>query len=272
MLHADHVWTQAVTDIMKNGREVCPRGKLTSELSHHRVIIDMRYPVVTQPSRRLSYQFMAAEAYWILSGDETVAGLAPYNSHIAQYSDDGVKFFGAYGPKIVSQLPYLIATLRCDPDSRQAGLTIWRENPPSTRDVPCTVAIFASIRYGVVHLHVFMRSSDVWLGLPYDVFTFSMLGHVICCRLNANRHASQHVTPGHLYLTAASMHLYQTDVSKVVRMTQLDQGEPRYTPRLYTESETALMETLAALRTSKKGDPFRWWEHHKEVVDGPPDV
>jgi thymidylate synthase len=98
-----------------------------------------------------------------LSGDDKVATISPYNGRIADFSDDGMKFFGAYGPKIIAQLPFILDKLRKDPMSRQAGLTIWRESRRSPKDVPCTVAMFFSVRDGKLNNHVFMRSSDAWL-------------------------------------------------------------------------------------------------------------
>ena len=150
-------WLDALNDILVNGDLVAPRGKLTKEIPQRTIVVNMRKPVLRVPDRSLSYKFMVAEAFWILSGDDRVETIAPYNSRIAEFSDDGERFFGAYGPKIVAQLPYIVEKLLADEDSRQAGLTIWRECPPNTKDVPCTVAIFFSIRGGKLNVHVFMR-------------------------------------------------------------------------------------------------------------------
>lgn len=200
-------WLDTVGRILSNGVEVAPRGMPTLELQHHTFVCDMNDPVVRSPSRALSYRFMAAEALWILSGDDTVAGIAPYNSHIAKFSDDGVAFFGAYGPRVIDQLGYVIKALVDDRDTRQAVLTTWRQNPPKTKDVPCTVAMTFMIRNNELNCHVFMRSSDAWLGLPYDAFNFSMIAAVVAC--DYNRQCPHGVQLGTLYLTAASSHLYK---------------------------------------------------------------
>jgi thymidylate synthase len=214
--------------------------------------------------RKLSYQFMAAEAFWILSGDDTVAGIAPWNQAISKFSDNGVEFFGAYGPKIAGQLDYVVNTLVNDPDSRQAGLTIWRENPPQTRDVPCTIAVFFSIRGGKLHASVFMRSSDAWLGLPYDVFNFSMLSHLVCCRLNhaLNLTPTEGVTPGDLHLMMASSHLYARDLDHVelCLAPSIITPSSNPTPDIFCRNEHYLMSQLKALRDSKPGTQERWWE------------
>jgi thymidylate synthase len=257
MKDLSRAWIEALNDILINGHEVSPRGKLTREILQRTLQVNMRKPVLTVPDRGLNYRFMAAEAYWILSGDNRVATIAPYNSRIAEFSDDGETFFGAYGPKIVAQLDYVVDKLLEDQDTRQAGLTIWRENPPATKDVPCTVAVFFSIRDSRLNAHVFMRSSDVWLGVPYDVFNFSMLAHLVCARLNRS---GLSISPGQLFLTAASSHLYAVnwgDAKLCVMGSILEQYE---TPRVLFEDPNEMMAWLRDLRETHPGDNLRWWE------------
>lgn len=258
-------WLSALRDVLIHGDKVSPRGKLTVEIPQRTMVMNMRYPVLTVAERKLSYKFMAAEAYWILTGDNRVETIAPYNKRIAEFSDDGQTFFGAYGPRIADQLDYVVNKLRSDPDTRQAGLTIWRENPPETKDVPCTVAIFVNIRDNKLNVHVFMRSSDLWLGVPYDVFNFSMLGHLICARLNEEDNVvSSYVEPGNLYLTAASSHLYETnwkDADMCCRAAgAIDYGEQVETPDFLFHFEEELITTLEVLRDSSIGSKLRWWE------------
>jgi thymidylate synthase len=257
-------WLNTLRLIVHHGQPVSPRNYETYEHLQQTVTIEMQYCVLTHPERALSYQFMAAEAYWILTGNDRVDGIAPWNKYIEKFSDNGETFFGAYGPKIISQLDYVVDKLKHDPWSRQAGLTLWRENPPFGKDIPCTVAIFAMIRERRLNLHVFMRSSDVWLGLPYDVFNFSMLANLICCRLNTGPELSRlgGVAPGLLYLTAASMHLYQAnaDAANVVLFDARVHREGPPVPPDFSHSETILLNTLAQLRGTKKGSPLRWWE------------
>lgn len=262
------VWKRVAQDVLTDGHKESPRGKPTLAKMQNTICVDMRHPVLLVPNRKLSYQFMAAEAYWILSGDDTVASIEPYNKHIAQFSDDGERFFGAYGPKIVGQLDHVVNTLVNDPDSRQAGITIWRENPPKTKDVPCTVAIFASLSKGQLNLSVYMRSSDVWLGLPYDVFTFSMLAHLICCRINDRLPKfAPKVYVGHLYLTAANQHIYESNLDEVNHVLATYHTKSAFdlpVPNELCESEDYLFSTLFSLRDSKPGDAIRWWEKQEK--------
>ena len=254
-------WLDKAHMLLNHGREVEPRGKRTYELPQQTVVIDMNRPVLTVPGRQLSYQFMAAEAYWILTGDRHVSTIAPYNRHISNFSDDGVTFAGAYGPRIMEQLNYVINKLIEDPDSRQAGLTIWTPNPSPSKDIPCTVAIWFQVRAAKLNCHVFMRSSDLWLGLPYDLFNFSMLAHLVCGHLRKSL-LHQLLEPGELYLTAVSLHLYEEHRLRLVEVINNGPDGPEdqpETPDALHQDTTTLLTTLQELRNSRVGDKLRWW-------------
>jgi thymidylate synthase len=180
----------------------------------------MMDPCVTVYNRSISPFFMAGEAAWIISGDNRVKTIAPYAPSIAQFSDDGETFFGAYGPAVSRQLDSVVDSLTRDPQSRQAVINLWRENPPQTKDVPCTTNVQWILRDGVnargmsvTELHCIdtMRSSDVWLGWPYDVFNFSMISAIVLMRL---RNRGVKVSLGNLTLQAGSQHLYLRNKEK----------------------------------------------------------
>lgn len=262
-LDANTAWAWSLERVFEDGGLVSPRGMKTRELQNDTITCALDRPVVVEPARKLSYRFMAAEAYWILSGDDTVAGIAPWNDRIKEFSDDGVTFFGAYGPKIKDQLPWAIATLERDRDTRQAGITIWREKPVPSKDIPCTVAIWFQIREGKLDVSVFMRSNDRWLGTPYDIFNFSMLGMLVCGQLNKYGVV---VAPGALRLTAASGHLYEKDwesARRIIAENPWMRGPEHATPSVpcnLWDGSVDLMNYLKDLRDTKPGNTLRWWE------------
>ena len=264
--NANFAWLDELANVLRNGTGVSPRGQLTKELLQKTSAIDMRRPVITLPERKLSTKFLGGEAYWILSGDNRVETIAPYNKNIVNYSDDGQTFFGAYGPRILSQLDYVVKKLESDADTRQAVLTIWRDNPPETKDVPCTVAVAFMIRDNELNCHVFMRSNDLWLGFPYDVFNFSMLSHLVCCKLNGNldNGLDNVIIPGTLYHTAASRHIYWQHFEQAEQLVKQYNPataslETAATPTELYLSETYLMHVLDSLRKDGKSSEYKWW-------------
>ena len=145
-------WLKTIEQCMRWGNVVAPRGKKIKELLGYQTMIPMDFPVLTVEERKLGYKFMAAEAAWILSGDNRVKTIAPYSKAISNFSDDGYFYHGAYGPMIRDQLHFVIDALNSDPDTRQAVLTIWRPNPRPSKDIPCTVSIQFLIRDGDLHV------------------------------------------------------------------------------------------------------------------------
>jgi len=215
---ATDAWLDLVTKTLARGSRSNPRGTPTLEILGNSTIIDMNHPVVLSVDRKLSYRFMAAEAWWILSGRSDAESIGRHCKNIVKFADveepTGLHFFGAYGPKIMAQLGHVVETLSRDPDSRQAVINIWRECPPSTRDVPCTLSVQWLIRDGRLFCIDTMRSSDVWLGWPYDVFNFSMISWQLLDLLQLK--AGMDLRLGSLQLNAGSQHLYQKDVDRLV--------------------------------------------------------
>ena len=262
-------WLDAIHNVIIGGDYVCPRGRATLEIEHFRVSFSTSQPVLTIPERNLNYRFMAAEAYWILSGDDQVETIAPYNKNISQFSDDGERFFGAYGPRFIDQLDGVVNKLLGDIDTRQAALTLWRQNPKPSKDIPCTIAVVFSARGGLLNTHVFMRSSDLWLGLPYDAFNFSMMGCLVAGCFNHQRQDNQ-ILLGTTSITAVSSHLYTDNDNVNMAQKIIDNyhgpisDQPRIPMLLYScngekmsSPPQRLMTCLDAIRNGDRSQ--RWW-------------
>jgi thymidylate synthase len=198
--------------------------------------------VLTMPQRKLNYCFMVGEWVWIWTGRDDLRMIGAYCDEIKQFSDDGRTFFGAYGPPIYNQKASALKALTDDPASRQAVLSIWRPSPPKSKDIPCTCLMQFLVRDGAVNMTVYMRSSDAWLGIPYDVFNFSMILHGVTSQLNFR--AVESYVPGTLTMHLGSSHLYERDLKKaealVAEEPWLDNIELMKTPRLKTYSEDTL--------------------------------
>jgi thymidylate synthase len=201
-------WQGLLDRVMSQGEIVNPRGNKTKELLGVKSVINMATPVVAIKERKLGYKFLAAEAAWILSGDNRVSTISPFSKAISKFSDDGILFFGAYGPRVRDQLAHVLKSLVEDQDSRQAVITIWRPNPRASKDIPCTISCQFMIRNGRLDCFMNMRSSDVWLGVPYDWFNFSMLSAGVALLL---REKGIKVQLGQLHFYAASQHVYENN-------------------------------------------------------------
>ena len=256
-MSANTVWINNLNKVMREGSLVQPRGMVVREVLNNTSIVDMIRPVVTVIDREMGYRFMAAEAHWILSGDDRVETIAPYAKHISSFSDDGIVFQGAYGPRVVSQLNFVTKTLARDRDSRQAVMTIWRPSPGPSKDIPCTISLQFFIRDGCIHTIANMRSSDLWLGWVYDVFNFTMITAYVALMLKQmgityidDEPSEKNYDLGYLYLNAGSQHIYDRNFAKVDYIQKQGGLAWQYKPFRVSdfESPESLMSHLVALR------------------------
>lgn len=137
------------------------------------------------------------EALWMLDGRNDVFPLTVFAKNAANYSDDGLTWFGAYGYRWrkafnVDQLPIIARRLRENPDDRRCVLQMWDTRLDLDRafkDVPCNlIATFQRDAFGKLDLTVFCRSNDIiWGAYGANVVHFSILqqyiAHAIGCRM-----------------------------------------------------------------------------------------
>jgi len=252
-MEANSSWIYLLKSILEDGHEVRPRKMLCKELVCHTSEINMKYPFVTCPDRDIGYQFMAAEAWWILTGQNRVKTIKKYGN-IAMFSDDGYHFDGAYGPRVVDQLRYVAEALNMDRDTRQSVMSIWRPNPRHSRDIPCTLTLQWLIRSGQVDCVANMRSSDVWLGWPYDVFNFSMItAYIMLLMREAQLFPVYNL--GTLYMNVGSQHLYEKNREAAEMITKQDYWgdmSPVFSHLSYS-SPNHLISKLEEIKDTEKG-------------------
>lgn len=234
--------------VMQEGQEYAPRGKPVYELRGTAVAFDMKRPVVTLTKRKLGYRFMTAEAAWILSGDNRLATIKRYSPFIWEFSDDGMFYSGAYGPRIIDQLTYVCDMLAEDPDTRQAVIDVWRPNPRAGRDIPCTLSFQFLARDGKLHCVQSMRSSDIWLGYPYDAFNAAMLtGYIILLLRDRKSKTRADLKIGTHTMLVGSQHVYEKDVKDVAPLlADFDSHvfvQPEFDPDLF-DSPQGLIDHL----------------------------
>lgn len=231
MSTATETWRLLLALIEDKGREVDHSGRthearsvVTREVVGSLTAWPMGRPVVSSRLRKLGRRFLPAEPWWILRGSNSLSEIAPYAPHLSTFSDDGRTLAGSYGPPIVDQLPYVVRNLSQDGQSRQAVISIWRPRPYPSRDVPCTLSLQWLLREGRLHCVASMRSSDAWLGVPYDVATFSVVSAYLAILLG--NVVGRRPVLGELRLLAGSQHLYERDWA-AARDCASESGEER---------------------------------------------
>lgn len=175
------------------------------------IISDPRNNIVESDIRKLSKKYMVGELMWYMAQDNTLQGIQNYTKAWDRMSDDGVTVNSNYGHKIhkfygFDQWEYVKALLTKDPNSRQAVIHIKNPSDEPSKDVPCTVSLQFLLRDNKLNLTVYMRSNDIWMGFPYDVFNFTCFQIKMAMELGVEIGWYTHVS--------GSLHLYRRN-SKV---------------------------------------------------------
>lgn len=185
-------------------------GAVSAEFINAVTVIDNpREGMVLSPTRNLSTSYAIGELLFYLSGSNELSAIYPYSKAWEKLSDDGETVNSAYGFRIhykygFDQWEYVKKLLRADPLSRQAVIHIKDADDKQTKDLPCTICLQFLIRDGKLHCTTFMRSNDIWLGFPYDVFCFTSLQVKLAMELGVPVGTYTHI--------AGSLHLYERNV------------------------------------------------------------
>ncbi len=201
------------------------------------------------------------EFLWYLTRDNRLAFIVDYIPAYVSDSEDGLTVHGGYGPRIFGQrghdqLENAIRQLRDSSTSRRAVIQIFdaEDNAKRFKEVPCTTTLQFLLRNGELHLIATMRSNDAYLGLPHDVFCFTMLQEVVARVLGVELGSYRHFV--------GSMHLYDKDQPGVrryldegfqrrIEMPPMPPGDPWPALRL-------LLGVEKLIRAGEQVDPSTW--------------
>jgi hypothetical protein len=143
-------WVSELRMTMVTGEKTSPRGYPTRERrwAHFQIDDVLGISLSLETGRAFRYEIGVLEAMSMLGQFSVPELLSDRVARFADFEDAGV-LYGAYGARTHGVLEEVIATLRRDPDSRQAVLTIFdstRDLGRDRRDIPCTVAVQFLVR------------------------------------------------------------------------------------------------------------------------------
>ena len=234
----NEAYYKAIKTLYDRPDYVCePRGlKIHEEID---ATIEIKYPrrrILTYRHRHLSLKYLAGELAFYMSGSRSLKFISYYSKFWNKVSDDGRTVNSCYGYKLfkkrtkgVTQFEYAREQLLMDKDTRKAVMIIYTsENTKiGSRDNPCTMYLQFFIRDGKLILHTYMRSSDIWFGVSYDVPFFTILQEFMLVHLQDNNHYPS-LELGSYYHHAGSLHLYEHNFDQAKQLMNDPCGFPQY--------------------------------------------
>ncbi len=241
------VYLELLRDIMAQGVDKSDRtGTGTRSVFARQFRHDLNdgFPLLT--TKKLHFKSIANELIWFLRGDTNTAwlrenGVSIWDEWATEEGDLG-PIYGAQWRAwptadggSVNQIDYVVDCLKNKPDSRRILFHGWNveylpDETLSPQDnvkqgkmalPPCHLLYQFYVANGRLSAQLYIRSSDSFLGLPYNLASLALLTHMLCQQCD--------LLPGEVIISTGDSHIYSNHFEQVA--TQLER-EPRALPTL----------------------------------------
>lgn len=185
------------------------------------------FPLLT--TKKVHFKSVLHELLFFISGSTNVKDL---QKHGVKIWDEWAKEDGDLGPIYgkqwndwdgeINQLHSLVNEIRSNPNSRRHIVTAW--NPSDVKRMalpPCHTLWQVGIVDDYINLHLYARSIDSFLGLPFNIASYALMLEMLASITG--------FMPGELIISFGDLHIYQNHMQQV--RTQLAR-EPRTLPTL----------------------------------------
>jgi len=239
-VNADYEYLDALEYVLTEGEERTDRTGtgtrsifgLNLTFSNHDT-----FPILT--TKRVHFKSVVGELIWMLSGSVNVKELR--EKYGVTIWDEWEQEDGTIGPGYgeqwrwawgadsegdpikTDQIQNLIDGIKTDPTSRRHIVNAWNVGQvPEMALPPCHTMFQCYVRTdGTLDLQLYQRSSDMFLGLPFNIAQYALLQRIIA-QLTG-------YMPGKLNITIGDAHIYLNHFEQVE--VQLNR-EPRRAPSL----------------------------------------
>ena len=236
-----------LADVLENGVEKGDRtgtGTLSVFGRQFRHNLEDGFPLLT--TKKLHFKSIINEMIWFLNGDTNTKWLKEHGVSIwDEWATEGGDLGPIYGKqwtawptqdgKTINQIDYVVNTLKTNPNSRRILFHGWnveylpdesvspQENARNGKMAlpPCHLLYQFYVANNKLSAHLYIRSSDLLLGNPYNLAGVSFLTHMLAqqCDLGV----------GEVVVTMGDAHIYLNHIEQVkLQLTR----EPRPLPKL----------------------------------------
>lgn len=209
------------------------------------------FPLLT--TKKLHFKSIANELIWMLSGNTNIKWL---NENGVRIWDEWATEEGDLGPVYgeqwtawptkdggtINQIDYMVHTLKTNPNSRRILFHGWnveylpdetqspQENARNGKQAlpPCHLLYQAFVHDGHLSMQLYIRSSDVFLGLPYNTAALALLTHMLAQQCD--------LIPHEIIVTTGDTHAYSNHMEQI--RTQLART-PKKLPELVIKRKPA---------------------------------
>ena len=192
------------------------------------------FPLLT--TKKLHTRSIIHELLWFLKGDTNVAYL---NEQGVSIWDEWANEYGELGPvygrqwrswptadgKTIDQLSQMIDQIKTNPDSRRLIVSAWNVSELDQMALmPCHALFQFYVANGRLSCQLYQRSADAFLGVPFNIASYSMLTHLVAQQCD--------LAPGEFIWTGGDCHLYLNHREQAnIQLARTPLPLPRFTLR-----------------------------------------
>ena len=196
-----------------------------------RINLGNKFPILT--TKKLHLRSIIYELLWFLRGDTNIRYLKENGVSIwDEWADKNGELGPVYGSQwrnwpapdgqTIDQLAAVVEGIQANPNSRRLIVSAWNvAQIPQMALPPCHILFQFYVADGKLSCQLYQRSADIFLGVPFNIASYSLLTLMIAQVCNLN--------PGDFVHTFGDVHLYSNHVEQA--KLQLQRG-PRPLPRM----------------------------------------
>ena len=174
------------------------------------------FPVLT--TKKLHLRSIIYELLWMLNGQSNVANLQEHGVRIwNEWADDSGDLGPVYGVQwrswrtadgqTIDQISDVIGLIKNKPNSRRMIVSAWNVGEVDSMALPpCHLLFQFYVSQGKLSCQLYQRSADVFLGVPFNIASYSLLTYMVAqvCELEV----------GEFVHTFGDLHLYNNHIEQ----------------------------------------------------------
>ena len=208
-----------MTHVLNNGVEKQDRtGTGTRSVFGYQMRFGLResFPLLT--TKKLHIRSIIHELLWFLKGDTNIHYLNENNVSIwNEWADENGDLGPVYGYQWrswpsengpVDQISNVIQQIKSNPDSRRLIVSAWNVGQVEQMALPpCHLLFQFYVADGKLSCQLYQRSADIFLGVPFNIASYSLLTMMVAQVCN--------LEPGEFVHTFGDAHLYNNHLEQV---------------------------------------------------------
>ncbi|URQ63113.1 thymidylate synthase [SAR86 cluster bacterium] len=204
--------------VRQKGREKGDRtGTGTISVFGYQMRYDLSqyFPLLT--TKKVHFKSMAYELLWFLKGDTNINYLKDNGVSIwDEWADENGDLGPVYGKQwrkweglngAHDQIKQVIEQIKSNPNSRRHIVSAWNVSDiQSMALAPCHILFQFYVVEGKLSCQLYQRSADIFLGVPFNIASYSLLTHMVAkvCNLEV----------GEFIHTLGDAHLYKNHLEQ----------------------------------------------------------